>query len=126
MYNLTIDNIEIIKHKYFLNKKFKILCNNIIFTEDERDILTKYGVWMHALENGVIKAISKAQEHFIEVCNNDIQPNTEYEKVWIKYKRRIQWEKKNGNIYNRKPIKIPRHWEGLCSLDIDFNKTYQI
>lgn len=114
------------RHLYFINKKFSLKCHNI-FNRDEEDILVRYGEWMSALEKGILKPITKAQRHFIEVCKNNMQPETEYEKIWMKYKRRIQWEEKYGDTSDEPPLIVQRHWQGLSVPDKDslFN-TYQI
>ena len=121
-----IPEVELKKHIDFLNKKFSITCSNI-FTAEEESILVRYGEWMSALEKGLISPMTTAQEHFIKVARNETPPETDYEKVWIKYKSRKKWEEKYGDTSGIPPIMIPRHWEGLTVPDRDrcFN-TYQL
>lgn len=117
---------EVKKHCEFINKKFFITCHNI-FTNTEEEILIQYGEWMSALEKGILKPITIAQEHFIDVCKNNIQPETEYERVWMKYKKRMQWEEKYGDTSDIPPIIVQRHWQGSTVPDRDrFYDTYQI
>jgi Uncharacterized protein conserved in bacteria len=121
-----LNESEIKKHINFINKKFSITCHNI-FTKDEEDILIQYGEWMSALENEILKPITIAQKHFVDVCKNNTQPETKYEKIWIKYKRRMQWEDKYGDTSDRPPVILQRHWQGLTVPDNDhFTNTYQI
>jgi len=117
---------ELKKHVDFINKKFSIKCHNI-FTKEEEEILIQYGEWMSALENGILKPVTIAQEHFIEVCKNNVPPETEYEQTWIKYKKRIQWEDKYGDTSDIPPVRGQRDWEGLTGPDKNsFYNTYQI
>lgn len=100
MKNITLSEDEIKKlkkiHLKYLNTSYNIRCYNI-FSEEEFDILKKYGCWMEALAKQNIKPFTEEQEHFVAVANNKMQPQTNFEKIWIKYKRRLLWEKDNNS-----------------------------
>jgi uncharacterized protein YifE (UPF0438 family) len=44
--------------------------------------------------------------HFIQVCRNEAEPETIYERTWRKYLDRLQWE---SDPENRFAMGNPRH-----------------
>ena len=56
-------------------------------TAAERDVLVKFGRWMEALEGGVIKPVTPAQEQFLKVAREELAPSTQFETVWAKFVR---------------------------------------
>ena len=66
------------------------------FSEEEKNILTEYGSWMEALTKKLIEPTSSAQEQFIRVFKGEIDPNTKFEKVWMKLQARIEFETNNA------------------------------
>lgn len=61
------------------------------FTEEERELLRKYGSWMNALENKDILPNTSEQVDFLNNIKNNVHSDdlSQYEKVWIKYKVRV-------------------------------------
>ena len=86
-----------IAHAKYLGLEYVVRCYNI-FSEEELDILKEYGCWMEALLSHHIKPFTEGQKHFIAAVNGLVAAENIFEKVWIKYQRRLQWEHKNGNL----------------------------
>ena len=55
-----------------------------IFSEEELKIINKYGAWMEALAEHKIKPITPEQKRFVEVSIGIEEPQSEYEKLWMK------------------------------------------
>ncbi|MGD9730729.1 MAG: DUF413 domain-containing protein [Desulfamplus sp.] len=77
-------------HRDYLNKRFEYKKEvDVIkpdFSDEEDELLKKYGHWMFALEQGLIPPITEAQKHFLEVAKYTIPPETAFEKIWSKFK----------------------------------------
>lgn len=86
------------QHGKYLAKTFKLACHNI-FNDFEYRLLLGYGAWMQALADDNIQPFTCAQEHFVQVAKGLRNPETKFERIWIKYCRRLQWEKANGLKY---------------------------
>lgn len=71
---------------------FEINCSREIFSEEEIDILERYGIQFERLINGDRTPDTDAQRRFIEVARGHYQPETIYEKTWVKYNARLAWE----------------------------------
>jgi len=78
------------------------------FHPEERELLFRYGSWMKALVDGSIEPYTAAQEQFIKTAKGLSSPITEFEKVWIKYQRRIKWEEEEGIYFSGAPIRVCR------------------
>lgn len=55
------------------------------FTPKEYKLINSKGYWLKALASGDLKPETEAQANFIEVCNGNREPESEYEKAWMKY-----------------------------------------
>ena len=55
------------------------------FSRNESDLLTKGGRVAIALTNGETVPSTDAQSQFLEVCRGERAPQTEFERVWLKY-----------------------------------------
>jgi uncharacterized protein YifE (UPF0438 family) len=84
------------KHLAFLKFNFQISCSREIFSPKEIDILVTNGAWLEALHLHKIKPLTELQETFIEQIEQGIQPENKIAKVWFKYIKRIEIEKKFG------------------------------
>jgi uncharacterized protein YifE (UPF0438 family) len=82
-------------HKAKLREPFTPACNTQVFSEAELELLERYGAWLGALMRGEIEPESERQRRFLLVCNGEIPPSGEVQKVWCKYLYRMQWEKAN-------------------------------
>ena len=105
------NNIEELKKAHLAAGKrpFYPLANNSQFLPEEKEMLRKYGSWMQALANGGIEPYTAGQEHFIEVAKGRAAPRNQYEEVWIKYQRRMEWEEKEGDRWSRGPMRTCSH-----------------
>lgn len=85
----------------------------IIFNSKEIEILENYGMQFECLMKGDRAPQTPAQERFIRVCRDEIEPETKYEKVWWKYIKRLQWESDPGNrTAMGPPRKLPESFGG--------------
>lgn len=55
------------------------------FTIKEAKLLTEYGLTLSQLSTGIISATSEHESHFIKVLSGESTPQSEVEKVWLKY-----------------------------------------
>ncbi|QNJ97025.1 DUF413 domain-containing protein [Constantimarinum furrinae] len=94
------------QHLNYIKKcgPFKIDCNRIIFSNEEIEILEKYGHWFTALEDGTLKPLSERQKLFIDVAKGLKKPVSSEETAWFKYTRRRQIEKESGNSLYNTPV----------------------
>ncbi len=76
---------------------FDIRCSRAIFTDNEIEILERYGRQFEHLISGVRTPETGAQKRFVEVSRGKREPDTEYERVWWKYLKRVEWEKEPAN-----------------------------
>lgn len=90
------------EHIAYLKSKgtFCIDCNTIIFSEEEKEILKKYGHWFKALCDGTLAPCTEMQENFIKVYNAEQEPFSIEEKAWFKYLGRKKIEEKLGDRLN--------------------------
>lgn len=83
------------KHLAVIKQSFKSSIELDNFSDKEKLILEKYGAWMQALADGVIKPSTKEQSHFVAVVNSQKNSVTEFEFVWKKYCQLVHQEKQN-------------------------------
>lgn len=87
------DHIKLLKEK----GKFHIDCSHLIFSQEEIEILERYGHWFEALQNGIIPPFTEQQNELIKVGRFERTPITEYEKAWFKYLARKKIELEQGD-----------------------------
>jgi uncharacterized protein YifE (UPF0438 family) len=78
---------------YLRRKNYSLRCDPKIFTSAEQQTLRELGNWFTALVEGKISPVTDAQRHFIQVSNGTAEPTTDFEKLWWRYKQRIELEK---------------------------------
>ncbi len=69
-----------------------------------------------ALEQGILKPVTPAQEHFLRVCRGEIDPETWYEKAWMRMKGRREYEREQAA---RQKAQEPPPDYGMVESDID-------
>lgn len=81
-------------------------------TSAELDLITKYGNWMEALEQGILTPITSAQRHFLLVCEGKEAPAVEFEIAWGKFRRGMQGDAGNSPWKKNRESepKPPRTW----------------
>jgi uncharacterized protein YifE (UPF0438 family) len=72
-------------HRAYIGQPFEPKCPLEGFSEAERAILNEYGAWMQAMHNVEVEPVTEAQRHFFEVCADLVEPETVFERVWVKY-----------------------------------------
>ena len=76
---------------------FLIRCSRETFTEQEIELLERHGRQLERLANGHRAPTTTAQRQFVEAAQGRRQPETKYEKAWVKYSRRLDWERDPAN-----------------------------
>ena len=89
-------------HKQYIKEKgtFVIKCNAVIFTNEQVEMLLKYGHWFEALCDGTLKPFTEKQRRFIQAIKGDREPFSEQEVCWNMYLNRLELEKEHGNHLN--------------------------
>ena len=55
-------------------------------TAREAELLMRYGRWMEGLVSGELVPLTPEQSRFVDVATGKLEPTTEYERVWIRYR----------------------------------------
>jgi len=55
------------------------------FSRNESELLTSGGACAFALANAKQEAETAAQKHLLAVCRGEVDAESEFEKVWLKY-----------------------------------------
>ncbi len=76
---------------------FVLRCSQEVFSKEEIATLEAYGAQFERLCDGRRKPATPAQRRFVEVANGRCEPKTVYEKVWLKYLKRLEWESNPEN-----------------------------
>ncbi|MCD1630800.1 DUF413 domain-containing protein [Marinobacter shengliensis] len=89
------------EHMKYRKMEFQPNVPDTLFSEDEIELLVTYGSWLAALMRGAISPETPAQERFVEVCNGNKNPESQFEKVWAKYIKRKIWESENPDFVGK-------------------------
>ena len=79
-------------------RDFGFRCSRDIFTDDEIDILERYGGEFERLTDGRRLPTTAAQRRFIKVATGQHEPETVFERTWAKYLWRVEWESANESV----------------------------
>lgn len=82
---------------------FELKCSTEVFSQEEIDILERFGEQFLQLMHGKRPPQTDAQRRFIAVAHGECRPDTVYEKVWRKYLDRMIWERENKAIMGERP-----------------------
>jgi uncharacterized protein YifE (UPF0438 family) len=86
-------------HKKLLSQKdFRHGCSREIFSEGEFEIFDDFGNWLSGLARGEIKSFTPEQRLFVLAAHGKAEPETPFERLWVKYQRRVAWERENKDI----------------------------
>ena len=69
-----------------------IRCSREVFSEDEIEMIERYGVAFHQLAEGERAPRTDGQRRFVDAANGVREPETKYEKTWSRYMQRVAWE----------------------------------
>jgi uncharacterized protein YifE (UPF0438 family) len=91
------------KHLSWLRQhgRFVIDCETDIFSEDEIELLEKWGHWYRGLCEEKLVPFTMKQENFIRVYKGEIAPFSLHETAWFKYTSERISEEKPGDIKHR-------------------------
>ncbi|CUA88699.1 hypothetical protein Ga0061064_2298 [Pseudidiomarina woesei] len=113
-------------HRAYVGKPYILQCSEVIFSEDERKSLMRYGSWLSALASNKIKPETPAQEEFLQMCQeirglsfsgmlayyqNKSDELDVLRAVWLKYLCRVKFERDNPNL-PKENIKVDWGWHG--------------
>ncbi|MGL5759461.1 DUF413 domain-containing protein [Plesiomonas sp.] len=73
------------------------------FTIKEAQLLEHFGCAFDELDSGKRQAATEEEQLFVAVCQNERQPVTDHEKVWIKYRDRTRRPKRFHTLSGGKP-----------------------
>jgi uncharacterized protein YifE (UPF0438 family) len=98
-------------------KPFEWGCSQSVFTEDEIDLLDRYGRIFQQLASGEREPRNEAQERFIACTRGQAEPRSDYEKAWRKYQLRIETESDpaNRSMFGETPCEHddPQDWKAM-------------
>lgn len=78
-------------------QRFVLGCSQEIFSDEEIELLERYGHWYRRLACGELRPETEAQRQFVEVAQGERQPETVHEKTWRKYRERLALESDPAN-----------------------------
>lgn len=70
----------------------------IIFSKAELTMLRKHFDFLHTLSDESKRPQTESQIRFVEVCRGEMQPETEFEKIWVKYQLLTELDRKLHSI----------------------------
>ena len=79
------------------NEPFTLRCSTTPFSEDELDILRRFGRQFERLSSGDREPTTAAQAQFVDAARRARAPETVYERAWTKYLQRVEWESDPAN-----------------------------
>lgn len=91
-----LEHLNYVKEK----GKFTVDCSHAIFTNEEIEILEKWGNWFMALTEGELEPLTELQTEFIKVAKGLRSPFSIEEKAWFKYQGRKRLEREKGEKFN--------------------------
>ena len=69
-----------------------------VFTEAEVDSLQRQGTFASAMECGDLAPRNKRYRHFVDVCHQKLAPQTEFEFLWLQYRRNCRVDQQLANL----------------------------
>ncbi|MDT8394608.1 MAG: DUF413 domain-containing protein [Bacteroidales bacterium] len=73
---------------------FLIDCSIEIFSNEEREVLEKYGHWFQAITSEELAIFTPLQQRFVKVMKKEVDPFSVEEWAWLKYISRKEIEQK--------------------------------
>ncbi len=101
-----------LRERYRL-KRFKY--TGIKFSGSEKVFLRKHGTAPNALWDGTMTPITQRQKHFVDACSGITDPNTEEERIWLKYVSMLSDEKRLADARRQELINSPEREEYIKS-----------
>lgn len=74
------------------------------YSINEVTILEKYGTALSELSSGNRAPITAEEEHFVGVCNGELNAETAIEKTWLKYQNKILTPKQFHTLFGRSKV----------------------
>jgi uncharacterized protein YifE (UPF0438 family) len=91
-------------HVAFLTQRpFRFDCVTDIFPVDELHVLSEYGNLLNALAGGTILPVNEEQERFLCVDREEVEPETVWERAWVRLKGRREFERQQAKASSPPP-----------------------
>jgi len=90
-----------------LKQPFILRCSNAIFSDEELEALETYGTWLEALFSGQLSPTTEKQFRFVKAVRGEIDAETAWERLWIKYSKRLKWENESPHEIGKIVINDP-------------------
>ena len=100
-----------------MSSLFVIRCSREIFSETEIELLENHGARLERLADGRRPPGNAAGRRFVDVANGRRRPETVYEKTWMKYLRRLEWERDPANRATMGPLHEYLHVDDFIRFD---------
>ncbi|WP_449549076.1 DUF413 domain-containing protein [Lelliottia amnigena] len=91
-------------NRFFDNKNYpRGFSRHGDFTIKEAQLLERYGYAFNELDLGKREPATEDEKQFVAVCRGEREPESEIERVWIKYMGRIKRPKRFHTLSGGKP-----------------------
>ena len=103
------------EHDEYLKKKdFDLGDAEGLFDPNEVKMLRRYGHWLEALASWEIEPFTREQERFVEVAHGELEPESEFERLWLKL---IEWkEEQRLTEWNREKKEAEAEIRGISPI----------
>ncbi len=110
------EHLQLIKDK----GRFTVNCSHAIFSNEEIELLEKWGHWFTALTDGTLEPLTEMQQAFVRVARREQDPVSPEELAWNKYLHRremegdpsnrlhLRYEYEQDTFFNRDMVKKQR------------------
>ena len=76
------------QHARLLSVQFTVSAKpKSLLSRKDVDLLQRFGTWLHALHRKQVPLLTDEQKHFHDVALGRSEPETEFERVWLRYLR---------------------------------------
>ena len=72
-------------HNFYLRQRHVLACDASALTQEEVDLLERYGNWMTALTSGLLRPFTPEQRRFLQVHAGSEAASSKFEKCWRRY-----------------------------------------
>ena len=103
-----MNTIEINQDSFKSNRKFyddsnypKGISRSGDFTLSEVQVLEQYGVALSELSSGKRPPVTEQEQHFVDVCSGQAEPENKIEQVWRKYQNKTLSPKQFHTLFGR-------------------------
>ena len=115
------------RHKEYSSKRdFAVRESIDSLSQDEEDLVHRYGHWMNALASGELDPITEDQKRFVSVCQGNEEPITKFEIAWMKYLRQKEEKRKHRELQYQADLEFRQRIKGLSDEDLKALFTHKL